>query len=156
MEFYIDECNYDLITIPKSLLAREYAQKILSGEINPDEISFKGYLHNCSSANGGTLTAAEKPMYRAVVKVELTQPINVAAHDPDDAIYVVGCMIENGAIEFSTNNSDRAYDVSLCCSKCGQEFIFTKGFNEAFGGSLILCDSCLAKLKKEYGLEECK
>lgn len=52
---FIDERDPET-PIPISQLKCEYAQRIIDGELDPAEVTFNQYLHNCMSHQGGTLT----------------------------------------------------------------------------------------------------
>ena len=154
MSYFIDERG-PLVTIPKSLLIREYAQKIFSHEIDPEETSFRDYVRNCSETSGGTLSETPKPIFRVLVRETLVRPVNVMADNMESAIDKAYNDVYSGKI--TLNDGDYAgMEYLPCCSMCGSDFESVTDLRSAFGGALMLCDRCLTKLRKEYGWEECK
>ena len=152
--FFVDERDTGA-TLPAEILAREYAQKILSGDIDPSEHTFDQYIECCLERNGGTLDEFPKPVFRVLLRETLTRPIHVMADNMDAALDKAYNDVFSGKI--SLNDGDYAgMEYLPCCSMCGGDYESVTDLHSAFGGALILCDFCLAKLKKEYGLEECK
>lgn len=154
MSYFIDERG-PLLTIPKSLLIREYAQKIFSHEIDPEETSFRDYVRNCSETNGGTLRETPKPIFRVFLRETFVRPVEVMADNMEAAIEKAYNDVSSGKL--TLDDGDYAgMEYLPCCSKCGGDFESVTDLHSAFGGALMLCDFCLERLKKEYGLEECK
>ena len=54
MYYFVDQRRPDERIFPPQL-RNEYWEQINRGEIDPDEINFRQYLHNCMESEGGTL-----------------------------------------------------------------------------------------------------
>ena len=152
--FFVDERDTGA-TLPAEILAREYAQKILSGDIDPSEQTFDQYIEYCLERNGGTLRELSAPGFRILARVTLVRPLVIEAENIDDAIDQTEEMWRTGKL--ALNDGDFAgIEYLPCCSSCGSDFDSTTDLIEASDGALVLCPRCLEKYRKEYGLEECK
>lgn len=59
--WFIDQ-RYPEQLISETQLKREYGEHIVDGSIDPEEQTFKDYIHNCMEHQGGTLSKATRPI----------------------------------------------------------------------------------------------
>lgn len=140
--------------ISEQQLKREYGQHIADGSIDPCEISFADYLHNCLESQGGTLSEmpeAPKAQFRFVIRETLTQEVTVDALTYAEAREELERLYDTGEITLDRNCFAGAEFLS-CCSVCHSDFTEDEaGLQEVESGTpqaQMLCQRCLDAMQK--------
>lgn len=134
--------------VSEERLKQEYGQHIADGSIDPCEISFADYLHNCMESQGGTLSEmpeAPKAQFRFVIRKTLTKEVAVDALSYAEAREKVEHLYDAGEFNLD-HNCFAGTEYLSCCSICHSDFMDDEnGLREVNSGTpqaQMLCPRC--------------
>lgn len=162
IRWFRDE-RYPDAMISEPQLKREYGEQIAQGSIDPVEMSFLQYLHNCMEAQGGTLSEVhiDEGMlvsYPFMIRETLTVRVEVKAESYEEAQKEIERLYNAGEYNLDRNCFAGA-EFRPCCSCCEHDFDdddTLREVNEGTTEARILCDMCVADMEDSGELTRCE